>query len=373
MVSNYAVSEEPITESAGALHKLYVKVDTANIRQCPLPTCTVVGTFNLNSLVTTSANSLAEAPEWIEVTYDADSGPSEQTLTGYINKVTLSDEPVSASKDGGSPPPGGRGSSSVGGVTIGPWGNIETTVGESYEFHFCEPSSAISGATCGGLVDKAIDPRGGTPPYSFVKKSGFLPPGMTLELNGIFRGVPTVVGTYAFTLCAKDLHGGEGCQDLAVVVKKDQTTLTPSSPPEKIAPVASPPAEEIPDYGHTVDSTTCTLSPSNNPYDTFFNKRVQASGTAWGPIGASVSLSAAGYEHECGAWTNVRPDSDSGYCKRGPGDPERTNWALDESSSSQYKTFSVFVTSGCCELPTSSYPAKEYPFEHTKILDQPCN
>ena len=232
ITQNTAPANAPLPESATTPHKLYVKVERANVRQCPLPTCNIVNTFSQNSWVTTSANSLAEAPEWIEVTYDADPAPGEQLATGYINKVTLAEEPVSTSGSVADQPPSGGGSTSSGGITIGHWADIQLTLGESFKFYFCEPVSAISGATCGGLAGATTDPRGGGPPYSFVKSSGFLPPGMALELNGTLKGTPTQEGTYNFKLCAKDLYGGEGCQDLAVVVSKDGKTPNISQPPK---------------------------------------------------------------------------------------------------------------------------------------------
>ncbi|MDO8482884.1 MAG: putative Ig domain-containing protein [bacterium] len=241
IVTQYVVPSEITTESVTVPHKLYVKVERANVRQCPLSTCDVIDTFTQNSWVTTAANSLAEAPEWIEMTYDADPAPGEQLMTGYINKITLAENPVHGSASGsaaGQPPSGGGGSTSSGGITIGPWADIRTTVGESYEFHFCEPPAAISGATCGGLAGATTDPRGGRPPYSFIKKSGFLPPGMALELNGTLKGTPTQEGTYNFKLCAKDLYGGEGCQNLAVIVSK--TGTSPVSPgPSPVNPAGT--------------------------------------------------------------------------------------------------------------------------------------
>lgn len=280
IITQSATPNETVSESAVAQHKLYVKVERANLRKCPLPTCDVIDTFMQNSWVTTPANSLAEAPEWIEVSYDADPAPGDQLATGYINKVTLAEEPVSASGSAaGQPPSGGGGSTSSGGITIGPWANIQTTVGEYYETPFCEPSSAISGATCGALADTTTDPRGGKPPYSFIKKSGFLPPGMVLELNGTLRGSPTQEGTYKFRLCAKDLYGGEGCQDLAVMVKKDTSLY----------------ADPAPASGNvSVDSIICKVIgreevEGGEPY-TIYYFEILFSGTATGPVRSILSV-----------------------------------------------------------------------------------
>ncbi len=219
----FSPSPSPISEDLSPA-TFYVAPDIANVRSCQSTSCDVVAKLYKNEPIEfTNYNSLEDMPEWVAVSGIINGEP----YSGYMSKTVLSENSISTS-----PPPSAGESSSIGGITIGPWNNIQTTVGESYEFHFCQPDTAISGATCGGLADTATNPKGGTPPYSFVKKSGFLPPGMTLELNGTLSGSPTEAGTYNFRMCAKDLYGGEGCQNLTVVVKKPGTSpITPASPP----------------------------------------------------------------------------------------------------------------------------------------------
>src|SRR3989344_5982984 len=202
--------ETATTETNAEAKTYYVKSGAANIRECPSTSCKIINTLPQNTELTFPGDLFDKYPDWAEITFPNGG-------VGYVSKTVLSEDTVSA----GLPPPAG-GSSSVGGIVIGPWANIQTTVGESYELHFCEPPAAISGATCGGLADTATNPTGGRPPYSFVKKSGFLPPGMTLELNGTLRGSPTQTGTYNYQLCAKDLYDGEGGQNLAGVVSEDK-------------------------------------------------------------------------------------------------------------------------------------------------------
>ena len=210
---------EPTAETSST-SIYYVGVKSANVRECPSTSCKIIDTLFQNEKLTFPGDLYDKYPEWVEVTF-----PNGQL--GYVSKTVLSENAVSASQLTPTDD-----SSSIGGIIIGPWNNIQTKIGESYEFRFCEPPSAISGATCGSLADTTTDPKGGTPPYSFIKKSGFLPPGMALELNGTLKGTPTQEGTYNFRLCAKDLYGGEGCQGLAVIVNKNGTSpISPISTP----------------------------------------------------------------------------------------------------------------------------------------------
>ncbi|MEK7097926.1 MAG: SH3 domain-containing protein [Patescibacteria group bacterium] len=207
LLSFIEVSPTPET-SVSEAKTLYVKTGSANVRECPSTSCKIIDSLPQNEKLIFPGNLYDKYPEWTEITF-----PNGQI--GYVSKTTLSENPVSERQLTPTDD-----SSSVGGIAIGPWADIQAIVGEYYETLFCEPPSAISGATCGALADTTTDPRGGTPPYSFIKKSGFLPPGMALELNGTLKGSPTQEGTYNFRMCAKDLYGGEGCQNLEVVVKK---------------------------------------------------------------------------------------------------------------------------------------------------------
>lgn len=96
----------------------------------------------------------------------------------------------------------------------------EATEGVPYSYTFCEPDSARSGATCGELAGATTNPIGGNPPYSFSQQfgSGFIPPGLGLELNGLLRGTPTLPGKYTFGICVKDLKD-EVCRTTSLTVK----------------------------------------------------------------------------------------------------------------------------------------------------------
>lgn len=70
----------------------YVKITTANIRECPAANCAVVDTFPLNSEIVAPYRILGDAPEWVEINFSND---QNQNITGYISKSMLSEKKVS--------------------------------------------------------------------------------------------------------------------------------------------------------------------------------------------------------------------------------------------------------------------------------------
>ncbi|MFY9461947.1 MAG: SH3 domain-containing protein, partial [Candidatus Sungiibacteriota bacterium] len=311
------LSPAPETSVSGS-NTLYVKTGSANVRECPSTSCKIIDSLPQNQKLTFPGNLYDKYPEWAEITF-----PNGQI--GYVSKTTLSENPVSERQLTPTDD-----SSSIGGITIGPWNNIQTTVGESYEIPFCEPPSAISGATCGALADTTTDPKGGTPPYSFIKKSGFLPPGMALELNGTLRGSPTQEGTYNFRLCAKDLYGGEGCQNLAVVVKKEELpTVAAPTPSPSVSPTPQPITESVKEQ-IKISSYTCTLDQIMGGY---YRYSVSFTGEVTAPVGSrliespvTASFSTSGEQDSCGAWTKTYRYGLN--CRRDPGQPETTSFSV---------------------------------------------
>lgn len=286
----FSPSPSPVSDNIQST-TYYVKTKSANVRECPSTSCKVIDSLSQNTPLTFPGDLFDKYPDWTEITF-----PNGQV--GYVSKTTLSKNIVPESQLAPTDD-----SSSVGGIIIGPWGDIQVTVGGSYEFHFCEPPSAISGATCGALADTTTDPRGGTSPYSFIKKSGFLPPGMTLELNGTLSGSPTQTGTYNFWLCAKDLYGGEGCQNLAVVVKKAEETIVDQPPYEE----GLPPTEDNIALEAILISGQC--GPSYRDESQLYEPKIRWDGWYWeadvsGPIETYMEASFAD-DIDCGAWHKI--------------------------------------------------------------------
>ena len=102
---------------------------------------------------------------------------------------------------------------------------LEATVGQPYSYSFCEPEAARSGAVCGGLTP-ATNPLGGRPPYSLTYGEGMHPPGINLQLNGLYEGTPTLAGSYDFNVCARDGFGTQACQPVAIQVNPAPPSIT---------------------------------------------------------------------------------------------------------------------------------------------------
>ena len=65
----------------------------------------------------------------------------------------------------------------------------------------------LPAAYFGGSYDRTLTAAGGTAPYTFVIDQGALPTGLFLATNGIISGVPSVVGTFTFTVKVQDTYG----------------------------------------------------------------------------------------------------------------------------------------------------------------------
>lgn len=212
--------ETATTETNAEAKTYYVKSGAANIRECPSTPCKVINTLPQNTELIFPGDLFDKYPDWAEITF-------QDGRVGYISKTTLSSEPSSVSVAPAKPSP------QENGIFLGEGNFDPLIIGYSYGISFCVPESARSGATCGGLAGDTQTPVGGSPPYSLVKGSGFLPPGMSLELNGLLSGAPTTEGTYNFQICAKDLKMNQGCQSYKMVVVKEEETLpiSPNQPP----------------------------------------------------------------------------------------------------------------------------------------------
>lgn len=84
---------------------------------------------------------------------------------------------------------------------------LNGTVGVPFFYSFCKPDLPNTDTA---LCDSsATNPTGGQPPYHFQLGSGvgFPPLGLSLRLNGILRGTPSVAGTSTFVVQAVDLAG----------------------------------------------------------------------------------------------------------------------------------------------------------------------
>jgi hypothetical protein len=107
---------------------------------------------------------------------------------------------------------------------------------------------ATVGASYSTSILKGIS--GGTGPYHYqsgVYASGTPPIGMVVTATGLLTGTPKNAGTYHFTLCAADDHGGVStvCAPTSLVVSATAAPVT-STPPVTTPPVTTPPVTTPP-------------------------------------------------------------------------------------------------------------------------------
>lgn len=311
----------------------YVKSGSANVRECPFLSCKVIGTYPQNTKLTFPEDLFDKYPDWAEVTFP-------DGRVGYINKITLSSE-VSVE-----PQPQDNG------IALAQWNFDPLEVGVSYGISFCIPVSARSGATCGGLAGETQTPVGGSPPYSFVKSSGFLPPGMSLELNGLLSGSPTTAGTYNFKLCAKDLSMNQGCENFTLVVEKENVSIVSpptdytgsdsSNPP--LSPVKEEPSMPV------IASFECTrgaVFPGSQLLgEGGYYFTVTAMGTISGPVDTVFGIGNTDLKiSSCGSWEEY--GSSQLLCYRSSESmPEEINWTVSaRNRTSTYKDIIVIEAS----------------------------
>jgi hypothetical protein len=72
---------------------------------------------------------------------------------------------------------------------------------------------------------------GGAGPYSFIVTSGTLPPGLELAPGGVLVGLPTVQGSYTFSVRATDTNGCSGTRTYTQTITCQIVTMTPGSLP----------------------------------------------------------------------------------------------------------------------------------------------
>lgn len=137
----------------------------------------------------------------------------------------------------------------------GPAAELRGTVGVPFRHEFCQqlPARRIPfGSTavpvpsedsdlCGGPfigaqpVTATISPRGGIRPYHFQLDSGvgFPPLGITLNVNGLLAGVPSIAGQSTFRVCAVDVRSDQACQNVQITVEDvplpDGIEVTPAN------------------------------------------------------------------------------------------------------------------------------------------------
>ncbi|MGH9842046.1 MAG: putative Ig domain-containing protein, partial [Blastocatellia bacterium] len=93
---------------------------------------------------------------------------------------------------------------------------------QTASFTVC-PAINISPATLpegvgGTAYSQTLTASGGTAPYSFAVMAGTLPGGLSLSSSGALTGMPSVAGTFNFTIAATDAGGCTGTRSYTVTV-----------------------------------------------------------------------------------------------------------------------------------------------------------
>ncbi|WP_165798896.1 putative Ig domain-containing protein [Shimia abyssi] len=88
-------------------------------------------------------------------------------------------------------------------------------------------------ASFGVAYSQQLSASGGSPAYSFVRSSGTLPAGLTLDTNGLISGTPTQTGSFQFTAEVTDAQDNTGQRTYTLVVEALTTlAISPTDLPE---------------------------------------------------------------------------------------------------------------------------------------------
>jgi hypothetical protein len=122
------------------------------------------------------------------------------------------------------------------------WGSLNLPTESEYDFiigdiESWEIDNPFTGIKIGPYVlpsaevdidyPQALEASGGTAPYTWEKFTfSTLPPGLTLNADGTFYGIPAVAGKYYFSVQAVDQSGEVGKQVVAITVKPQPIITT---------------------------------------------------------------------------------------------------------------------------------------------------
>lgn len=120
------------------------------------------------------------------------------------------------------------------GFTVTATDNYERTGERAYAITVASATititpGALPDALVGAAYEQPLAASGGTGPYSFSVASGTLPPGMSLDGDGIIDGTPEAPGSYAFVAAATDAFGQSGEQAYTLVVAAPVIVLSPAT------------------------------------------------------------------------------------------------------------------------------------------------
>ena len=160
------------------------------------------------------------------------------------------------------------------------------------------PTALPAGTKGAVYTQQTLTATGGTAPSTFSVTVGTLPPGLTLNATtGVLSGTPTAVGTFPFTVQAKDTQNFTGTQPYTVTINPASLTSiaisapvsgSPTNVTDKVGQIMQLTAIGAFGDGSTGDVTTQVTWMSSNPQIAI----VDASGKVTGKSGGTVTITA---------------------------------------------------------------------------------
>jgi hypothetical protein len=174
----------------------------------------------------------SQLPEATHRTHGQRQARCRPELRGNAATATLSGTPTAS----GSFPITIKATDSSGGS--GPY-----SVTNSYTLTVTAPTITITPATLtaaqvAAAYSQQLTASGGTGPYTYTVSTGTLPAGITLSTGGLLSGTPTIAGSFAITVTAKDNDNFAGTQTYTLTVNGPTITILPATLPAASTNVA---------------------------------------------------------------------------------------------------------------------------------------
>ena len=98
-------------------------------------------------------------------------------------------------------------------------------------------TATLPAATAGVFYNQSLAVTNGTAPFVFSVVGGSLPTGLTLATDGSLSGVPTVGGSFSFTIQVQDANGCTNTRSYTIAVSCPTIALSPTTLPNPVAGV----------------------------------------------------------------------------------------------------------------------------------------
>jgi hypothetical protein len=103
------------------------------------------------------------------------------------------------------------------GATV-PAADVDDVSVNTYPLAVSISTKAFGNGKVGTRYDVRAMTSGGVAPFLWTRVGGNKPPGLSFSATGVWTGVPTAAGTYAFTLQVRDKNGATAEKQLSIKV-----------------------------------------------------------------------------------------------------------------------------------------------------------